>query len=410
MLRLPHNITLDIVSDQIAKLDHPDFDTIQVPAKIPPDVGFGVTALIIQLLALWSRRHTERILNVAGQPLEEMLNNLAKEPHGSAAIYFSNVVKGPKDFSKKANEARRHLIPIIQAMQQHRYRETSGIRGVHLCCFSGSVNEYVSPLYSRGDENSLRNAHDFFELIHNVIGAFEPTALRKLSPESLKFIASIVYELFSNTHEHARHDEHGNIYLNGNIRGIAARTVEYREGKDTYISTHLSQYMALAAAKQRKLQVDPEINKNRAARVLAGFTETDSIRAKSRGSTRFLEFTIYDTGPGLARRWAANNKGISGESLSFNEELKLVKECFVIGNTTKKINGVGQGLSYSISSLKKLGAFMALRTGRTFLYQNFLSIQSEGFLPQHWYSENPEQGHLPGTTFTIVIPLNGDAA
>ncbi|KAA0892550.1 hypothetical protein [Pusillimonas sp. ANT_WB101] len=409
MLRLPRNVTLDFVSDHITKLELADADVIQVPGKIPPDVGFAVTGLVIQLLALWSRTHSERTLQVAGQPVEKILTGLAKEPHGSAAIYFADHIKGAQGFNASASEARRYLIPVIHAMQRHEFRDTSGTRGAHLCCFYGSVNEYIGPLYSRDDEASLRNPSDFIDLTRNAIAAFEPAALRRLSPEALNFISSVVYELFSNTHEHARSDEQGNAYTSGNVRGIIARTVEYREDKkETHINVHLSRYMALAAIRQKRHSVQPEVNQERVARVHAGYAKPHSDRTKSLGSTRFLEFTIYDTGPGLARQWAVKKRSRSINSLTFEDELEFVRECFVVGNTTKKTNGVGRGLGYSVESLKKLGAFMALRTGRVFFYQNFLNTRTDGFVPEHWYPDNQEQAYLPGTTYTIVIPISGD--
>lgn len=409
MLRLPRNASLDVVSRYIEKLGLPDACVLQVPLKIPPDVGFGVTGLVIQLLALWSRTHNQRTLQVAGLPVATILAGLAKEPHGSAALYFADHVKGAQNYSAHTDEARRYLIPIIRAMQQHNLRDTSGTRGVHLCCFHGSVNEYIGPLYSRDNDISLRGPSDFIDLVRNMIAAFEPTTLRRLTPETLEFIASVIYELFSNTHEHARNDERGNAYVNGNIRGIIARTVEYRERKgETHINPHLARYMALASVRQRKYGIRPEVNEERVARVHTGYAKPPASRSTSLSATRFLELTVYDTGPGLAHRWAVQKRNRSIDGLSYEEELEFIRECFVVGNTTKDTNGVGQGLGYSVDSLKKLNAFMTLRTGRTFLYQDFLNTRASGFEPQHWYSDNPQQPYLPGTTYTIVIPIGGN--
>jgi hypothetical protein len=272
------------------------------------------------------------------------------------------------------------------------------------------VNEYIGPLYSRDDEASLRNPSDFIDLVRNVITAFEPAALSRLSPGQLEFISSVVYELFSNTHDHARSDEQGNTYPNGNVRGIIARTVEYREDeKETHINVHLSRYMTLAAVRSKKAGIRPEVNQERFARVHAGNTNTRP-RNKALGSARFLELTIYDTGPGLARRWSVQKLKRSAEGLPFKDELNYVRDCFAIGSTTKRTNGVGQGLGYSVQSLKKLNAFMALRTGKTFLYQDFLNTHADTFAPEHWYPDHPEQPYLPGTTYTIVIPLTGGQA
>lgn len=406
MLRFPRDVSLDFLSQQIEKLSHSEASSIQIPAKIPPGSGFAVTGCFIQLLAEWSRNNQNRILQVAGEPVENMLTHLAEEPHGSAAIYFAQQISGSRGFQLKSDGARKYLIPVIRAMQTHNYRATSGTRGVHLCCYHGSVNEYLTPLYGRNDENSLRDSSEFVDLINNIIKAFEPSAINKLTPISLRFISSILFELFSNTHDHARTDESGNIYSEGNVRGIIARTIEFREDRrESYVSTHVHRYMTKATLQQEHRRPSPEVNQERVERVQAGYAKQPTLNNKPKTSTRFLEFTIYDTGPGLARNWA-KRKERSKETLDFEEELKLVKECFAIGSTTKDSDGVGQGLANSIMALRKLGAFMVLRTGRAFLYQDFLSKTEEAFRPEHWHPDQKERPYLPGTTYTIVVPLN----
>ncbi|MEN4917052.1 hypothetical protein ABE485_00165 [Achromobacter spanius] len=406
MLRFPRDINLDFISQKIEKLNSSEASSIQIPAKIPPGSGFAVVGCFIQLLAAWSRYNDCRVLQVAGEPVEEMLTNLAQEPHGSAAIYFAQQVTGAHGFEIGSDRARRYLIPVIRAMQTHDYRATSGARGVHLCCYHGSTNEYLTPFYGRGDARSLRDSSEFVDLVNNIIGAFEPAALNRLPPASLRFISSIVFELFSNTHDHARTDEAGNIYPEGNVRGIIARTIEFREDRrESHINAHVHRYMTKATLQQEQRRPSPEMNRERVEKAKAGYSKPLAANTKSKISTRFLEFTIYDTGPGLARNWAKRKEKLQA-TLDFDEELKLVSECFAIGSTTKTMDGVGQGLANSILALKKLGAFMVLRTGRTFLYQDFLSKSEEVFSPEHWHPDQKEQPYLPGTTYTIVVPLN----
>lgn len=406
MLRFPRDISLDFLSAQIEKLSRSEASSIQIPAKIPASSGFAVTGCFIQLLAEWSRNNRNRILQVAGEPVEDMLAHLAEEPHGSAAIYFAQQISGSRGFQLNSDRARKYLIPVIRAMQTHSYRATSGARGVHLCCYHGSVNEYLTPLYGKNDAESLRDSSEFVDLINNIVEAFEPSAIKKLHPNSLRFISSIIFELFSNTHDHARTDECGNIYSEGNVRGLIARTIEFREDRrESYVNTHVHRYMAKATLQQIHRRPSPEANQERVEKVQDGYAKQSTPNNKPKISTRFLEFTIYDTGPGLARNWASRKKQAK-EEFDFEEELKLVRECFAIGSTTKESAGVGQGLANSITALKKLGAFMVLRTGRTFLYQDFLSKSEEAFRPEHWHPDQKEQPYLPGTTYTIVIPLN----
>ncbi|MFJ0454073.1 hypothetical protein [Bordetella bronchiseptica] len=120
-----------------------------------------------------------------------------------------------------------------------------------------------------------------------------------------------------------------------------------------------------------------------------------------------LEITVYDTGPGLAKRWATQHAPSADvQTISIEEEIDYVKACFEMHATTKQSRGFGQGLNSSLEALKALGAFLSLRTGRLFLHQDFSKPGTTKFSPEPWQTERPQFPVTPGASYTIAIPLS----
>lgn len=404
MYKIPRNIGYNDLATLYDALQREGASTAAMPVSFPEGGKFGMAGLLIQWIAAWARSGPDHVVSVSGVPIETVLANLAEEPHGCAALYFASGVSGVRGADLSPAEARKYLIPGLKAMQGSRFRDTNGSRGVHLCCYQGAVNEFLLPLYGRRSEDSLRDSDGFLTLTKQILESFEPLAVRAMAPEQLEYLATLVEELFSNTHDHARVDQNGVSYPSGNVRGIFARTFEQRarvndSGRDlgplgrylTWQSTHRKLYKSPAKA----VPLD-EIREIRDVR-------KDAVAPRA---TRFLEITIYDAGPGLARRWASQHvRDFSWDKLSIEDEANYVKACFQAHATTKRSRGFGQGLSSSLHALKALDAFMSLRTGRLFLYQDFSRQDAEGFAPKHWNEESPQLPDVPGASYTVAIPL-----
>lgn len=123
----------------------------------------------------------------------------------------------------------------------------------------------------------------------------------------------------------------------------------------------------------------------------------------------FLEISIFDTGPGLAARWLGkNDKNINIKNISLEMELSATISCFKVHATSQESAGHGDGLYFASRALRQLDAFMTLRTGRMFLWQDF-SINNNNeeilFNPKFRFPDIKRLAQTGGTAYTICIPV-----
>jgi len=405
MYKIPRNVGYNDLAILYESLHKGGAQVVAIPVSFLEGGKFGMAGLLIQWIAAWARTGQEHLVSVSGIPVETVLANLAEEPHGCAALYFASGIVGVRGIRFSPAEARRYLVPGLKAMQSSRFRDTNGSRGVHLCCYQGAVNEYLLPLYGRRTEDSLRDSDGFLTLTTQLLESFEPLAARSMKGTQLEYIATLIEELFANTHDHARFDQDGMNYPHGNIRGIFARTFEQRarpedSGKDL---GPLGRYLAWQSSHRKRYRRPADVRAKGAEAKDARDNSGDIVAPRA---TRFLEITVYDAGPGLARRWASQHvPDFAWENVSIDDEAKYVKSCFQAHATTKRNRGFGQGLTSSLEALKALDAFMSLRTGRLFLYQDFSRQDAVGFSPEHWDERRPMLPDVPGASYTVAIPL-----
>ena len=121
---------------------------------------------------------------------------------------------------------------------------------------------------------------------------------------------------------------------------------------------------------------------------------------------QLLEISVFDTGPGLGLRWLSEKEGRqSYAEISHDEELAAVQTCFKKHATTKASQFKGQGLSMALMALKRLDAFMTLRTGRLSLYQDFSRSDTTEFEPRNRFPKLKRPPEVAGTGYSICFRL-----
>jgi hypothetical protein len=284
------------------------------------------------------------------------------------ALYFIPTISLGPDSNLASRSALEHAVPRIRAMQEGNFLDSMHGRGAFLSCFAGAKNEFLLPFYSRGTRDSLRGREEFSRLTEQLIDACAPTALRQLPSRHIKALSLLVYELFRNTDEHAQDDINGTPYRR-NARGILVKHITYS-----------GESLSANATGQ-------DINQN-----------MFMLRTLS---------NVFDTGPGLARRWLSKTKpDLDMKDLSVEEEVALVKACFTQHATTKDNYESGHGLDLVVNCLHELNAFLRLRTGRVCLVQDFSATSTSNFSPRHWLKDRPLLSAVPGAAYSIVIPLS----
>ncbi|MGH8557963.1 MAG: hypothetical protein ACRESZ_10980 [Methylococcales bacterium] len=212
----------------------------------------------------------------------------------------------------------------ITAMDRGRFRDTMDGRGVFLACLAGAKREFLLPLYERPTIQGMRGTRDFEILIGQIVNACSPELHRHASPQSLRFIGLLVRELFENTNDHAHSDVFGRNYNwdYPNPRAILAKFIAI----DSY-----------AIESERLFEGDAQQNLFLTRAILDKPDGPRNRNSASVGSTtKFLEVSVIDGGPGIARRWLAHKRrGVENTNeLSAEEEEQLVRVCWFSGNRT----------------------------------------------------------------------------
>ncbi|USW93885.1 hypothetical protein NHF39_21165 [Pseudomonas proteolytica] len=124
----------------------------------------------------------------------------------------------------------------------------------------------------------------------------------------------------------------------------------------------------------------------------------------------FLEISVIDSGPGLARRWLTAKEKRPVESLDeleLDEELNATLDCFKKHMTSKPDSDrSGMGLHNALQALNKLKAYVRVRTGRLSLNQAFQGRSGVMAFEPSARGTEQELAAAEGTVFTICIPVN----
>ena len=117
---------------------------------------------------------------------------------------------------------------------------------------------------------------------------------------------------------------------------------------------------------------------------------------------RLVELSVFDTGPGMGLRWLSETKGHTRYSdFDTEEELSAIQTCFEKHSTTKASQFSGLGLTMALMAMKRLNAFMTLRTGRVGLYQDFSVEKTQSFKPRSRFGPRQRLSEIAGTAYTI---------
>nr|WP_315475950.1 hypothetical protein [uncultured Undibacterium sp.] len=397
MISIQQAISLQEIETEYSLLGSDKAEIVRIPTSLKYGGGIGVSAALIQFLASWSRQQSTPVLRLYPSPdTENTFQSLAREPHGMAALYFSQKIEDSNQESFSPKHGLTFVVPQIVAMQSGDYQNTMHGRGIFLACFANARNEFIHPFYSKGSSESLRGREDFHTLAEQLIKTYAPSANRTISDRSFNAISNLLYELFRNTDEHARTDEFGDAYAR-NLRGVMVKFVTYSEKAISSeinpddIAQNMFMLRTLANQKTHK---------------------DEDGKQKSAKDASFIELTVFDTGPGLVRRWLQKNEATKNtKDLHIEDEVKFVRKCFEQHSTTKDGRGSGHGLTLVLRCLGELSAFLRLRTGRVCLVQDFSSLSSAGaeFNPRHWLKERPELPLVSGAAYSVIIPMSRNA-
>lgn len=394
MLHFPTNALTRPLEDFLREVKQGPGQAMQMPVQLKWGGGVGSGVHALQIVASWARADgSNRTLQL---PVSFSDNAITRERFastipGMAALYFAQGIRcGDKFVDRyKALEA---VAPRVAAMQSSAFRDTLRGQGVALCCFHGAKSEFLRTLYGNPMPGEVRPVSDFRVLLPRLLEDIGPRAIGMLNEGQLDYLSALVYQLFLNADEHGSYAPDGERYDSG-IRGIVLRMTTIPSIKElvglagddtpfrTYISKlgHVSQYSS---------------------------TGEEPKPTQRTGPTRLIEISVFDTGPGMGLRWLADKVGRrSYAEFSPEEELEAVQTCFRKHATTKASQYFGQGLPVAIGAMKRLNAFMSLRTGRLSLYQDFSRMDTVEFQPKNRFPKRTSLPAIAGTGYTICFKV-----
>ena len=211
--------------------------------------------------------------------------------------------------------------------------------------------------------------------------------------DTLTHISIIVKELFHNTEDWAKTTFDNSQFYNPNLRTcyLSLYLEERLKKKGIGSIDAIDDYMKLVRKKNiNDLQISNQ-------QQIELFAEHYKIS--------FFEISVFDTGPGMARRWLEKDY----TDFDAKKENDAVLECFH-KYVTSDISGLmtlrGQGLSRVIKIIGNIG-FIRVHSGNVLLSRNFLSKNLRKKEVEDGLIEFNEQrvNRVEGTCVTILYPI-----
>lgn len=394
MLHFPTNALTRPLEDFLREVRQGPGQALRMPVQLKWGGGYGSGVHALQVVASWALAdEANRTLHLPASFSDNASTRerFASTIPGMAALYFAEGIRcGERSVDRyKALEA---VAPRVAAMQSAAFRDTLRGQGVALCCFHGAKSEFLRALYAKPMPGEVRPVSDFRVLLPRLLTHVGPRALGILNEGQLDYLSALVYQLFLNADEHGSYAPRGERYESG-VRGIVLRMTTIPSvqelvgsaGDDTPFRAYVSKlgHMSRTSAPREEAESGP--------------------RTKL---MRLLEISVFDTGPGMGLRWLADKVGRqSYAEFSPEEEFEAVQTCFRKHATTKASQYFGQGLPVTLSAMKRLNAFMSLRTGRLSLYQDFSRSDTAEFQPKNRFPKRVSLPAIAGTGYTICFKV-----
>jgi hypothetical protein len=242
-------------------------------------------------------------------------------------------------------------------------------------------------LYVPGTDR-VRDRADFASLVKSCAQLL-PLNRRVELGSILDAAASLLFEAFHNTHDHAQTDHRGDV-LRRSVRGFVVGF----------------QYVRLDAITVAGGQSPP----------LQAYYGAWRPRVPSAQYAQFLELGVFDSGPGLARRWLSADRALA-ERLPQGHDLvaeyHAVISCLAKGATTKRDHTSGNGLFRIMQVVKRTGGFVRVRTGNMSLIRCFddsaTPLEPDDLRLVDLTEKNGDPSRrawAEGTTLSVLLPIN----
>jgi hypothetical protein len=348
-----------------------------------------------QLIISWARKPgPQRDLELHAKGVDDpALANFACSVTGLTALNFATQIHTVQErHALERGQAMRLTVPFLDAMDA---QSLDPIRifdktTVALLCVDNS-RDYRRPIRLYQSPDRVRDRSDLSHLLRTCLRAIVPEVRQNRINEGLLEAAGrLVFEAFSNTHEHAQSDFRGDR-LRRSVRGLL---IGYRYFPQEDLGASAGSHLVL----KRHFEA----------------WRPDQPGARN---AQYLDISVFDSGSGLAQTWLGRKgrltDGILIDGVSLEEEFEAVLDCLRKGGTTKSGNASGNGLYRIMEVVRHAGGFIRIRSGRLSVGRAF-GVLEPPLDPANIQVEDLIGGGRPrvvrpwaeGTTVSVLLPLN----
>lgn len=369
----------------------------------------GAEAALVQFLTNWIHKapgntlHIVKTDNQDEQPHAE-LEELSQSHYGLSALALGAEVMC--DGVPCSGEAHRTLKKRLLKTSDPDVTSAALRDAISLICVDEMPDMVLSSFYHAPPDagGSLRGFEEFEDIADDLLSYPErieglfPVDPGKKQDAGRSLISRILYELFRNTHDHARRFWDGSLNPSS-IRGVfvARHTRSYGEWAECLdncqpISTYVRSLLS---------SLNKEIARHE--RMPHG-----QIAVSEKSLLTLLEISITDSGSGLAQHYLRTD--LTQSAVTAKREHDAVVECFNKHETSTNNPARGLGLHRVLTCLTDLGGFLRIRSGHLNLYRDLVLRpygQQQIFLD--WDTTGPATHNIHpmafGTAVTVLIPV-----
>lgn len=271
----------------------------------------------------------------------------------------------------------------------------------NLICLDSFPSIFPGQLYPT-QNNQLTDWDGFRKVVEGLIHSVaSDSEVRGKITERSNHISTIIYELFRNTHDHAREDQNGRI-LGDSIR---------------YLHSHFYPIESLHSDISKIDHNQLNQAERYALLLMNPYRKAQSPEYKKRDLSGFLELSVFDSGPGLAAKWLGRDVRMDSAQI----QLDAVLACFGKGRTSLPSGGRGFGLWKVLEQLKLVKGLIRIRTNQVNVFRHYANLESrqteteaDGFVVQKevlfdWrrgLTQKPsDYPSVEGTLISVLIPL-----
>ena len=347
---LPKHPDITSVEDAFSNLGRAAPSDIQVPMRLLHP-QFGGTASAVQVLITWAHNNpTSRIqTSIAdGEHRDDAIHEFLNSDHGLTACLLDRVILSQHGTDITA-PVRRAALERLHAMND----VNTAARGMKLfiTCKDHSTVQPPMTLYDLGVNPLVRRDVGFEDftlaMLRRIVKG--PTPLKHPGGETLRWLSTVLREIFKNTHDWAQTDAH-ELPCYPSVRALRIEQYTHTAAK------HLE--MTKGDERLRLYLTNPDL-------------------AQGRNLQRIIEISVLDSGPGIPARFLFKDFGYTfrdwpqhDTQISPHAEYEALMQC-LSKHKTSGASHRGDGLHAMMYILSAFGGFVRIRTGRLLLYRDF---------------------------------------